>query len=72
MLQSTIKIRFQQQKEVGKMSIEGRIRELTSKHRELDQEIQDAQKHSAIDTLTITELKRRKLRVKEELSSLRP
>ncbi|MEM7007330.1 MAG: DUF465 domain-containing protein [Pseudomonadota bacterium] len=54
------------------MSIEGRIRELTSKHRELDQEIQDAQKHSAIDTLTITELKRRKLRVKEELSSLRP
>ncbi|MEO0882326.1 MAG: DUF465 domain-containing protein [Pseudomonadota bacterium] len=52
------------------MSIEGRIRELTSKHRELDQKIQDAQKHASIDPLAISELKRRKLRVKEELSSL--
>lgn len=52
------------------MSIQGRIRELTSKHRELDQEIQDAQKHASTDPLILTELKRRKLRLKEELSTL--
>lgn len=53
------------------MSIQGRISELSSKHRELDQKIQDAQKHSAADPLKLSEMKRRKLRIKEELSSLR-
>ena len=53
------------------MSIQGRIRELTHKHRELDQKIQHAQKHVAVDPLHISELKRRKLRIKEELSNLR-
>ncbi|MEO1476379.1 MAG: DUF465 domain-containing protein [Pseudomonadota bacterium] len=53
------------------MSIEGRIRELTSKHRELDQLIQDAQRHASTDPLELSKLKRRKLRLKEEISSLK-
>ncbi|MEM9670567.1 MAG: YdcH family protein [Pseudomonadota bacterium] len=54
------------------MSIEGRIRELSNKHRELDQQIQDVQKHASSDPLELQELKRRKLRLKEEISSLQP
>ncbi|MEL7128733.1 MAG: YdcH family protein [Pseudomonadota bacterium] len=52
------------------MSIQGRIAELSTKHRELDQKIQHAQKQAAVDTLQVSELKRRKLRIKEELTSL--
>ncbi|MEL6323467.1 MAG: DUF465 domain-containing protein [Pseudomonadota bacterium] len=53
------------------MSIQGRIDELSNKHRELDQQIRNVQKQAAADGLHITELKRRKLRIKEELTQLR-
>lgn len=50
------------------MSLQGRIDELAHKHRELDKKIQHVQKLASTDTLTLTELKRRKLRLKEELA----
>lgn len=52
------------------MSMQGRIEELSSKHRDLDSEIKLQQKQPSIDTLLLTKLKRRKLRIKEELASL--
>ncbi len=52
------------------MSIEGRIRELSDKHRKLDEEIQIAEKAPAQDHVKTTKLKREKLRVKEELRKL--
>lgn len=52
------------------MSIQGRINELSNKHRTLDQQIEMAQKNPARDPLQVSELKRRKLHVKEELKKL--
>ena len=52
------------------MSIQGRIEELSSKHRDLDIEIKIQQKQPSIDTLLLTKLKRRKLRIKEQLATL--
>lgn len=52
------------------MSMQGRIRELSSKHRELDERIQSVQKRPIIDTVELSDLKRRKLRLKEQLSNL--
>lgn len=52
------------------MSIKGRISELSNKHRELDRHIQSAEKQPAQDPLQVMELKRQKLRIKEELRNL--
>lgn len=52
------------------MSIEGRINELSNKHRELEIKIQTAQKRPASDPVHLTELKRKKLRIKEQLTNL--
>jgi len=52
------------------MSIQGRIEELSTKHKELENEIKVQQKQPAKDTLHLTELKRRKLKIKDQLSSL--
>ncbi|MEO9970071.1 MAG: DUF465 domain-containing protein [Hyphomonadaceae bacterium] len=59
-----------QLKEADKMSIQGRIEELSSKHRDLDIEIKTQQKQPSIDTLLLTKLKRQKLRIKEQLATL--
>lgn len=52
------------------MSIQGRIEELSSKHKILEDKIKLQQKQPGIDTLHLVELKRRKLRIKEQLVSL--
>ncbi|MBL0969291.1 MAG: DUF465 domain-containing protein [Brevundimonas sp.] len=52
------------------MSIEARIRELGNRHRSLDEIIQREMAHPSSDTLRVRELKQRKLRLKEEISSL--
>lgn len=52
------------------MSLQGRISELSEKHRQLDQKIQSAEKRPAKDPLQLTELKRQKLRLKEQLQNL--
>jgi hypothetical protein len=53
------------------MSVQGRITELSQRHRQLDAAIDEALKRPAKDILQITELKRQKLRIKEELASLK-
>ena len=52
------------------MSIKGHINELSNKHRELDIEIQNAEKRPASDPIYLSELKRKKLRIKEQLENL--
>ncbi|MEZ5953719.1 MAG: YdcH family protein [Hyphomonas sp.] len=49
------------------MSLTGRISELANKHRRLDHEISEEEKRPAADTLRLQDLKRQKLKIKEEL-----
>ena len=53
------------------MAIEARIRELGSRHEHLERAIQEEASRPASDELRLRELKRRKLRLKEELETLR-
>jgi len=52
------------------MTIEARIRELGNRHRSLDETIQKELNHPSADSLQLRELKQRKLRLKEEITSL--
>jgi hypothetical protein len=53
------------------MAIEARIRELGVRHQTLERAIQDELSHPAIDDFRLKDLKRQKLKLKEELESLR-
>jgi hypothetical protein len=53
------------------MSIQSHLAELERRHRALEDEITDALAHPSTDDLTIAELKRRKLQVKDEIARLR-
>jgi len=53
------------------MAIEARIRELGSRHENLERAIQDETNRPAADDIRLRELKRRKLKLKEELEGLR-
>ena len=53
------------------MAIESHLAELEKRHQALEQEINDALTHPSTDDLTIAELKRRKLLVKDEIAQLR-
>jgi hypothetical protein len=53
------------------MAIESRIRELGSRHEVLDRKIQDETSRPSSDGTMLRELKRQKLRLKEEIEGLR-
>jgi hypothetical protein len=53
------------------MAIEARIRELDVRHRNLERAIHDEIVRPSSDTVRLHELKRQKLRLKEELETLR-
>lgn len=53
------------------MAIESRIRELGSRHENLDRSIQEETKRPVSDATRLRELKRQKLRLKEEIEGLR-
>ena len=53
------------------MSIETHLAELTRRHQFLEQQINEARAHPSVDDLTIVELKRRKLQVKDEIARLK-
>ncbi|MFZ4068784.1 MAG: YdcH family protein [Caulobacterales bacterium] len=53
------------------MSLEARIRELDARHRELDTAIQREFLSPSSDTTKLNELKRQKLRLKEQIEQLR-
>jgi hypothetical protein len=53
------------------MGLETHIQELSDKHHKLDEQIQDELHRPLPDDLMIAELKKRKLRLKEEIERLR-
>ncbi len=53
------------------MAVEARIRELGSRHQSLEDAIQDELRRPAGDAIRLQELKRQKLRLKEEMEALR-
>jgi Uncharacterized small protein len=52
------------------MSLDNHLRELNSRHRKLDEVLQEEQRRPSADSLTLTKLKREKLKLKEEIQSL--
>ena len=52
------------------MALEARIRELGARHQTLEREIQDEMSRPASDEIRLKELKRQKLRLKEEMQTL--
>lgn len=59
------------EQEQSVMSIEARIRELNERHRRLDAAIAAEMKHPAGDEVRVHDLKRKKLRIKDEIATLR-
>ncbi|MBA4795449.1 DUF465 domain-containing protein [Phenylobacterium sp.] len=53
------------------MAVDARIRELGSRHETLEKAIQDEMRSPAGSDLRVQEMKRRKLRLKEEMETLR-
>ncbi len=53
------------------MSLQSHLAELEKKHQALEQELIECLTHPAVDDLTIVELKRKKLQVKDEIERLR-
>jgi len=53
------------------MTIKAQLAELERQHKELEREIAEALGQTSIDDLKITELKRRKLMLKDEIERLR-
>lgn len=52
------------------MALSGRIIELKKKHQSLADEVEMAQKNPAIDALELSDLKKKKLHIKEEIARL--
>lgn len=52
------------------MAIDARIRELGNRHQSLDQAIQQEMARPNSDSLRVHEMKRQKLRLKEEIQAL--
>jgi hypothetical protein len=53
------------------MATEARIRELDARHHQLDVRIEEAMKSPSSDTLHLANLKKQKLKLKEEIERLR-
>ena len=58
------------ERERALMSLEARIRELSERHKRLDAAIAAELKHPAGDDIRVHELKRKKLRIKDEIAQL--
>ncbi|SDW59540.1 YdcH family protein [Litoreibacter albidus] len=50
------------------MTISSHLSELKRKHDALSQRVEDAQKSPGLDDLTVVDLKKQKLRLKEEIT----
>lgn len=53
------------------MAMQSHLAELEKRHQALEAEISEAMTHPSADDLTIAELKRKKLHVKDEIERLR-
>ncbi len=54
------------------MSLSSHLQELKKKHRMLSEAVEEAQRAPGMDGLQVAELKKQKLRLKEEISRLTP
>ncbi len=52
------------------MALDARIRELTNRHRSLEEQLASELKRPAADEARVAELKKHKLRIKDEILSL--
>jgi hypothetical protein len=52
------------------MTIDSQVAELERRHQTLEKEIEEALAHPAVDSLTVSELKRKKLQLKDEIARL--
>lgn len=52
------------------MAIDSHLQELVRKHGDIDRKIEEAMTHPSVDDLEISELKRRKLMLKDEIARL--
>jgi hypothetical protein len=59
------------QEEAPSMAIEQRLRELDARHRDLDLIIKNEAQHPSSDTVRLAAMKKQKLRLKEEIESIR-
>jgi hypothetical protein len=55
----------------ARMPVESHLAELERRHQALKQEIQEAQSRPGFDEFEVTNLKRRKLRLKDEIAKLK-
>jgi hypothetical protein len=53
------------------MSIQAHLAELERKHEALESELHDALAHPSVDDITLADLKRRKLQVKDAIARLK-
>lgn len=53
------------------MAMEPHLAELERKHKALERELEEAMQHPGIDALTLTELKRKKLVLKDQITRLK-
>lgn len=52
------------------MSVNGHVEQLKKKHESLSEAVEEAQRAPGIDDLAIADLKKQKLRIKEEITRL--
>jgi len=53
------------------MAMESHLAELERRHQAIEKEIEDALNHPGTDDLTVADLKKRKLQLKDEISRLK-
>lgn len=53
------------------MTMESHLAELERRHKALEKELEDALAHPGTDALELTQLKRRKLQLKDEIARLK-
>ena len=53
------------------MSLESHLSELERRHADLERQLNEAMNHPSSDTAELTEIKRRKLRLKDEIARLK-
>ena len=52
------------------MSLNSHLQELRKKHQNLSEAVEEAQRSPSVDQLAIADMKKQKLRIKEEISRL--
>jgi len=53
------------------MAIEQRLRELDTRHRDLDNAIENEARRPSVDAMRLSAMKRQKLKIKEEIEAIR-